>query len=217
MLTHVGYEVWMCAWAASQIRSEVRYPPEMVNPRMNAMLEVQLIHARSLIELLLRPIDARPGDDDLLRTDFDPPMCTPWTPGPSDAMGRLTGGHWRDLQSYVAHLSWQRRVRPRSWKYVSIGMDIVAVAESWARHLHGVDPSLSAELEPYLTQARRLLGAPSNARGVTSTGSWGPTGPVNAHPAHATGAVGATGPMNPGRLTSHRRAIRRDDDSDDEI
>ena len=93
--------------------------------RANALLEAPLLHARSLIEFLIRPAREQ-GADDMLRTDF----ADDWKPTPNASVGRLSG-LWPGLNRYLRNLSWER-LEPKGWDASEISTGVLAVARAWA-------------------------------------------------------------------------------------
>jgi hypothetical protein len=135
-LSHVAYEVWMCADAASRVaRNVARDLTEH-----NAYVEVVLLHARGLLEFLTRD---GTRDDDMLRSEF----AAPWSPstlGERAAMKRLEDAK-PDMDKHLAHLTWRRvdETDKHSWTYLQIAQDSITLARGWAKHLaaeEGDDP-----------------------------------------------------------------------------
>jgi len=146
-LTHVGYEILMCSGSA---RSFV--DPTHSGVVENALIESVLVHARQLIDFLIRELPQKPRLDEILRTDF----ASEWMPQPADAVGRLNGKEFRDLlNKHLAHLTWARvGPEPPEWYYGQIAEDINSVAEEWAKHLRQVDPELAQVIQLCVETAR---------------------------------------------------------------
>jgi hypothetical protein len=196
ILTHVGYEVWMCAAAAALLHpayaSAVAVDDEAVTKvKRNALLEAFLTHTRSITELLALPEARRRnvGSKDLLVSDFS--EVPSWEP-PS-AAGTLTT-QYDAICRYVSHLSWARMEGERDWPYIKIATAAVAVAKSWNAALAQADPGLADSMAPYLEHAQHALdsvkGYDGPVEGVVST-------TTNSLMVIRSGASGPTGPSSP--------------------
>jgi hypothetical protein len=156
MMRHIGYEVLSCAMCTRLLRVyPVTESAPLEDPRTtvyNALLEAQLIHARNVIELLVRPLPPQPGHDDLLRTDFGPD----WTPTPpaSGAHARLSQA-WEPINKHLAHLSWTRAKSGKAWRTDHLGTDTLTVARAWNEHVAVSAPVLASALRPYLVWAQK--------------------------------------------------------------
>lgn len=158
-LSHVGYEIWMCAEAMAQVVGASAAVPAntsdvTVGARSNAFLESGLLHARALYEFLIADHD-KPRPDDMLRTDFAPE----WTPSPLDAVARLNSSP-RMLNKHLAHLTWERIENAGPpWTYKQVAQDILDVASAWADHvrLTTSETRLVAALRPHIMFAQQAL------------------------------------------------------------
>lgn len=178
VLSHVGYEVFACceyAAALPDAHAKAAADPKdkVAGLSYNAFLEGQLLHARNIIDFLLRKPRAIPGRQDLLRTDFG----DDWTPTPSGAVGRLNQ-HYEHINRHLSHLSWDRIDGTREWKYRRISQDVLAVTRAWNQHLATIDRDLYEALAHWLLWAGQALdGMVATGPVVTKTSSSGPTGP----------------------------------------
>ena len=186
ILTHFGWEVAMCAWAAGRLRMTAPGRPDVWNPPRVSLLDSTLLHARNVIDLLLND-DRRVRSDDVCREDF--PASAGWVPqGDAKLAADRLVGHASDINKFMAHLSWQRRERTREWTYMAVAKDAFSVVDDWAKHLGRSAPELEAALTAYLNDARSYL-QPEGAVVSATTASTGPSG------AYMTGgALGPTGP-----------------------
>lgn len=142
---HIGYELDMCM-AAFAMQANLGGAP---SHELNVVLEAQIVHARALIEFLLR--DGRTSD--MRRDQF----AAGWTPSPEDAVTRLEA-IWEPANRRVGHLSWVRVDEPRvSWLVVRIAQDVLAVAKSWNDYVGLTSPELSAEFDPHVDGAETTM------------------------------------------------------------
>lgn len=162
-LTHLGYELEMCAAAACRLAtSTARDATEH-----NAYLESSLLHARNLYEFLVTgKKSARP--DDLLRTDFASEDWSAREQSPP-AVRRLATAY-PDLHKHLSHLTWARvdDVAPPQWTPLQVAHDIAELVGSWAAHVRRHDRSgagaTARTLEAQARAVARTLadaGAPS--------------------------------------------------------
>lgn len=139
----------------------------------NALVEGQLLHARNIIEFLLRRPRGTPGKQDLLRTDFG----KDWTPSPTGATARLNQ-HYEHINRHLSHLSWERIDGAKKWKYKTISDDVLAVARAWNQHLATIDRDYYEALSHWLLWAGEALdGMGPTGPLISTTSSDGPTGP----------------------------------------
>ena len=159
-LRHVGYELKMCAvapllWAEAPDQG-----------RRNAAIECSIMHARALVEMLLRKEAAAPGPDDMLRSDY----CAEEFAAPSSASGYLNG-LWQRMNRRMSHLSWERTESDVSWDLPRIARECVSVVEAWAAHVTTEEPDLAGAMDQHLAESRKYIQA-------SSDGAEGPTAPM---------------------------------------
>jgi len=179
MLGHVGREILRCVECAvllddAQARAETN--PDGDAPVIaDALLEAHLLHARNLIEVLVRKLPRSPGAQDTLRTDFLPSGVEDWTPSPPAAVARLHG-HWRVLNRHLSHVSWDRISDDEEWTHALIAQDILDVATAWCDFLgQNLAPAATSQLRAQLVWARTALAdrAEPDVNRSTTTGSSG--------------------------------------------
>jgi hypothetical protein len=176
-LRHVGYELLQCVECGARLQRweemAMAQPDGDAPVVFNALLEAHLLHARSVIEFLVRPIPRQPGQRDLLRTDLLPSGCYDWVPAPAQSVTRLNG-HWRDLNGHLSHLSWDRVEDDRRWNYSAVASDVLAVVQAWTDWLsQQVSGVVTQPLRAHLLWARRALdnGTAPGTQSVTTTNS----------------------------------------------
>lgn len=133
----MGYELIMCVHSAQELGRQGH--PAIVQ---NALLEAVLIHARQLIDFLIRNPTR---DDDMIRSDFG---GGDWTPSPADAVARLDSADLRDLiNKHLAHLTWGRIApEPPAWEVASIVEDLIVVAAEWGKSLQEKEPGPAEQM-----------------------------------------------------------------------
>lgn len=135
-LIHVGYELEMCAEAATRVATGAARD----GVEHNAYLEACLLHARNLFEFLVAERSS-PRLDDLLTTDF---TSTEWSAQEElpYAVQRLKAAR-EDLNKHLSHLTWVRvddGAQPQ-WTPLQMAHDIAEVVGSWAAHVRLHDRS----------------------------------------------------------------------------
>jgi len=176
-LGHIGYEVWMAASAASQLRSPP--DPTMTTERTNALIESGLVHARNLTEFFVPSKGTTRKADDMIPADF----ASAWTPEPVKAVQYLRT-HRRVLNIDMTHLSWGRVTTARRLQRpdtVEVMRSAVLVAFAWRDYLWTAAPELAKapSFSFYMVGAKNALdntrtGANSGSVAVTTSTS-GPT------------------------------------------
>jgi hypothetical protein len=146
-LQDLGFELRMMAHAFVLLRQARDSDDDPMAE--NAFIDSSHLHARVLIDFLVRP--GRPSD--VRRTDFAPE----WDPEPSEAVKRLNTNN-RLLHKYLAHLTWERVSKDApGWDYPDIVFDVIDVAEAWFKHLSSANQFLGTVFHPHLLLAREAF------------------------------------------------------------
>lgn len=142
MLRHIGSELYMCVACAVEYRdARARACDDgaLFNDGLavasDAMLEASLLHARSLVDFLVRDPARTPAKDDTLRSDFiDGDWLSGATPSLKRAAERCGSSHWPLINKHLAHLSWERisDKRRKDPDLTAIARDVLALADAWS-------------------------------------------------------------------------------------
>lgn len=124
-LSHVAYEIDMCAAAAAR----AFLTPQGDRLAHIAYLESMLLHVRNLDDYFTKPKPQR--NDDLTASQ----LTGDWTPTPAAACARLS--ERRDLiNKHLSHLTLARVEdnTPPEWPIIEMARDIVDIATDWIKH-----------------------------------------------------------------------------------
>jgi len=147
-LLAVGFELRMMAHAAARLRQAPLADDDPM--AQNADIDSAHLHARALIDFFLKESNRA---SDIRRTDF----ALDWIPNPDDAVERLHG-HYRLLNKYLAHLTWERVSKDApAWDYPNIADDVVDVADAWSKHLASANRTLGEVFRSHVDMARKTL------------------------------------------------------------
>jgi len=158
----IGYEVWMMGQCARMLANGGL--DEVVH---NTVVESELLHARQLIEFLIK---TSTHDSDLRRTDFAPEW--PVEKRPADVVTRLNADYLL-IHKHLAHLT-RERVQPDlpEWKYQAIPNDVMTLVNAWTNHVDQAAEVSTRELRAHLLWARQTPMTTSSVIATTTSTSF---------------------------------------------